>query len=95
MMAQQPFRLTLAQLNPTVGAIAGQCGAGQSEAWDAGRAAGAQMVALTEMFMTGYQTQDLILKPAFTWTDGGDGSGCGFGGRSCRWPGLGHRRAAC
>lgn len=23
------------------------------------------MVALTEMFVTGYQTQDLILKPAF------------------------------
>jgi NAD+ synthase len=30
-----------------------------------GRAAGAQMVALTEMFVTGYQTQDLVMKPAF------------------------------
>ena len=35
------------------------------EAWQAGRAAGAAMVALPEMFLTGYQTQDLVLKPAF------------------------------
>jgi NAD+ synthase len=34
-------------------------------AWQAGQVAGADMVALTEMFITGYQTQDLILKPAF------------------------------
>ncbi len=60
----QTFRLTLAQLNPTLGAIAANAALAR-RAWDEGRAAGAQMVALTEMFITGYQTQDLILKPAF------------------------------
>lgn len=58
------FRLTLAQLNPTVGAI-GPNAARALEAWRAGREAGADMVALPEMFLTGYQTQDLVLKPAF------------------------------
>jgi NAD+ synthase len=60
----ETFRLTLAQLNPTVGAIADNAAKARA-AWAEGRAAGAQMVALTEMFITGYQTQDLILKPAF------------------------------
>jgi NAD+ synthase len=59
------FRLTLAQLNPTVGALA-QNAALALQAWQEGRAAGAHMVALTEMFITGYQTQDLVTKPAFT-----------------------------
>ncbi len=60
----ETFRLTLAQLNPTVGAL--QANAALAlRVWEEGRAAGAQMVALTEMFITGYQTQDLILKPAF------------------------------
>jgi NAD+ synthase len=58
------FRLTLAQLNPIVGAIAANSDAAFA-AWEAGRAAGADMIALTEMFITGYQTQDLIMKPAF------------------------------
>ncbi len=58
------FRLTLAQLNPTLGAIEANA-ALALRAWEEGRTAGAQMVALTEMFITGYQTQDLILKPAF------------------------------
>ena len=58
------FRLTLAQLNPTLGAIAANA-ALALDAWTKGRDAGAQMVALTEMFITGYQTQDLVLKPAF------------------------------
>ena len=61
---QATFRLTLAQLNPTLGAIAANAALAR-RAWDEGHAAGAQMVALTEMFITGYQTQDLILKPAF------------------------------
>ncbi len=60
----QTFRLTLAQLNPTVGAIEANIALAM-DAWEQGRAAGADMVALTEMFVTGYQTQDLILKPAF------------------------------
>lgn len=58
------FRLTLAQLNPTVGALADNA-AKARRAWDAGRAAGADLVALPEMFLTGYQTQDLVMKRAF------------------------------
>ena len=58
------FRLTLAQLNPTVGDIAGNS-AKAREAWEAARAASADMVALPELFVTGYNCQDLILKPAF------------------------------
>lgn len=58
------FRLTLAQLNPTVGAIQSNAEKARA-AWLAAKEAGADMVALTEMFITGYQTQDLILKPAF------------------------------
>ena len=58
------FRLMLAQLNPVVGDIRGNADRAL-RAWTAGREAGADMVALTEMFVTGYQTQDLVLKPAF------------------------------
>ena len=58
------FRLTLAQMNPTVGAIAANAAKARA-AWAEGKAAGAQMVAMTEMFITGYQTRDLIMKPAF------------------------------
>lgn len=58
------FRLTLAQLNPTMGDL--QANAAQArDAWTAGREAGAQLVALPEMFITGYNTQDLVMKPAF------------------------------
>ncbi|HEY0276225.1 MAG TPA: NAD+ synthase [Paenirhodobacter sp.] len=60
----ETFRLTLAQLNPTVGALAANADKALA-AWHAGRAAGADMVMLPEMFLTGYQTQDLVLKPAF------------------------------
>ncbi|SHJ07375.1 NAD+ synthase [Palleronia salina] len=58
------FRLTLAQLNPTVGDLSGNAALAR-DVWEQGRAAGAQMVALPEMFITGYQVQDLVLKPAF------------------------------
>lgn len=58
------FRLTLAQLNPTVGAL--QANADKAyDAWQKGKEAGADMVALPEMFITGYNTQDLVMKPAF------------------------------
>ncbi len=83
------FKLMLAQLNPTVGAIAANV-ARAKEAWESGKAAGADMVALTEMFVTGYQTQDLILKPAFVSAavaaiealavDCADGPALGIGG---------------
>ncbi|PXW70999.1 NAD+ synthase [Loktanella sp. PT4BL] len=58
------FRLTMAQLNPTVGDIAGNADQARA-AWSAGKAAGADLVVLPEMFLVGYQTQDLIMKPAF------------------------------
>ncbi len=64
MPADDHFRLTLAQLNPVVGDLAGNA-AKAREAWVAAKAADADMLALTEMFITGYQTQDLILKPVF------------------------------
>ncbi len=59
------FRLTLAQLNPTAGAIDANAEMAHA-AWLEGREAGADMVALTEMFVTGYQVQDLVMKPAFS-----------------------------
>ncbi|SDW19325.1 NAD+ synthase [Roseicitreum antarcticum] len=58
------FRLTLAQLNPTVGALQHNADMARA-AWETARAAGADMLALPEMFLTGYQTQDLVRKPAF------------------------------
>ncbi|MES0863836.1 NAD+ synthase [Ruegeria sp. SCPT10] len=58
------FRITLAQLNPVVGDLEGNA-AKAFAAWEQGREAGADMVALPEMFITGYNTQDLIMKPVF------------------------------
>ena len=57
------FRITLGQLNPTVGDLAGNAALAR-EAWEAGRAAGADLVALPEMFITGYNAQDLVKKRA-------------------------------
>ena len=45
------FRITLAQMNPTVGDLAGNAALAK-RAWDEGRAAGADFVALPEMFIT-------------------------------------------
>lgn len=58
------FRITLGQLNPTVGDIDGNAAKARA-AWEAGKAAGADLVALPEMFITGYNAQDLVMKPAF------------------------------
>ena len=58
------FRITLAQLNPTVGDITGNA-VKAAAAWARGRDARADLIALPEMFITGYNTQDLVLKPAF------------------------------
>ena len=58
------FRITLGQLNPTVGDITGNAAKARA-AWVAGRDAGADMVALPEMFIAGYNAQDLVMKPAF------------------------------
>ena len=61
------FRITLAQLNPTVGDIEGNAAKARA-AWEQGREAGSDMVALPEMFITGYNTQDLVMKPIFHQT---------------------------
>ncbi|WP_417678390.1 NAD+ synthase [Pseudodonghicola sp.] len=58
------FRVTLAQLNPVMGDLKGNAAQARA-AWEEGRAAGADLVALPEMFITGYNTQDLVMKPAF------------------------------
>jgi NAD+ synthase len=54
----------MAQLNPVVGDLSGNR-AKALAAHAEGRAAGADFVALPEMFLIGYQPQDLVLKPAF------------------------------
>lgn len=60
----QKFRLLMCQLNPTVGDLAGNANKARA-AFQRGKAAGVDLVALPEMFLTGYQTQDLVTKPAF------------------------------
>lgn len=83
------FRITLGQMNPTVGDLAGNAALAR-KAWEAGKAANADFVALPEMFITGYQTQDLVMKPAFArdamahveqlMQDCADGPALGIGG---------------
>ena len=58
------FRMWLAQLNPTVGDLAANADTARA-AWEKARDAGADMIAFPEMFLTGYQLQDLVKKPAF------------------------------
>ncbi|MBW4961356.1 NAD+ synthase [Sulfitobacter sp. CW3] len=58
------FRITLGQLNPTVGDLAGNAALAR-DVWAQGKAAGADLVALPEMFITGYNAQDLVMKRAF------------------------------
>ena len=58
------FRVTLGQMNPTVGDISGNAAKARA-AWEAGREAGADLVALPEMFIAGYNAQDLVMKAVF------------------------------
>ncbi|WJY23279.1 NAD+ synthase [Fontisubflavum oceani] len=85
----ETFRLTLAQLNPTVGDLTGNAEMARA-AWAEAKAAGADMIAFPEMFITGYQLQDLVRKPAFAAdvqrvltqlaSDCADGPAIGIGG---------------
>jgi NAD+ synthase len=59
------LKLTLAQLNPTLGDFKGNL-AKARDAWDQAKAVQSDMLVLPEMFLTGYQAQDLVQKPAFT-----------------------------
>jgi len=58
------FHITLAQLNPTVGDLEGNYKVA-IEAWEQAQKMGSDLVAFTELFITGYNTQDLIKKPSF------------------------------
>lgn len=56
--------IALAQANPTVGDIAGNADKVRAARTRAA-AAGADLVMLPELFLAGYPTEDLVLKPAF------------------------------
>lgn len=58
------IRIAVAQLNPTVGDIAGNLAKAREARSEAARE-GAQIVLLTELFISGYPPEDLVLKPAF------------------------------
>jgi NAD+ synthase (glutamine-hydrolysing) len=58
------LRLALVQANPTVGDLAGNAEQARAAVGRAA-AAGAQIVALPEMFITGYPIEDLALRPSF------------------------------
>ena len=61
---KQPFRLALAQVNPTVGGIAGNVRK-VIAACDRAREAGAHLVVLPEMVIPGYPPEDLLLRGSF------------------------------
>src|SRR4030081_998600 len=58
------FLITLAQLNPTVGDVAGNAAKARAARVQA-RADGADLIVFPELFMSGYPPEDLVLKPAF------------------------------
>ena len=58
------IRIAVAQLNPTVGDIAGNLARAREARADAARH-GADLLLLTELFIAGYPPEDLVLKPAF------------------------------
>ena len=58
------FKITLAQLNATVGDLKGNAEKVMT-AWEKARDDGSNIIAFPELFITGYNPQDLILKPAF------------------------------
>jgi NAD+ synthase len=58
------FRITLAQLNPTVGDVTGNAAKARA-AREKAQADGADLLLLPELFICGYPPEDLVLKPAF------------------------------
>ncbi len=63
-MTEPTFTITLAQLNPTVGDVAGNAAKARA-AHDKAKADGADLLVLPELFVCGYPPEDLVLKPAF------------------------------
>src|SRR6201995_1910283 len=58
------LKIALAQLNPTVGDVAGNADKVRRARDEAARM-GADLVAFPELFIAGYPPEDLVLKPAF------------------------------
>lgn len=58
------LRIALAQLNPTVGDVAGNLAKAREARADAARQ-GADILLSTELFISGYPPEDLVLKPSF------------------------------
>ena len=58
------IRIAIAQLNPTVGDVAGNLEKARQARAEAARH-GADIVLFTELFIAGYPPEDLVLKPAF------------------------------
>ncbi|MFG1347634.1 NAD+ synthase [Xanthobacter autotrophicus DSM 431] len=56
--------IAVAQLNPTVGDVAGNLDLARRTR-ESAREAGADLVVFTELFIAGYPPEDLVLKPAF------------------------------
>jgi NAD+ synthase len=62
--APNVLRIAVAQLNPTVGDVAGNLARAREARAEAARH-GADLVLYTELFLAGYPPEDLVLKPAF------------------------------
>jgi NAD+ synthase len=60
---EDSFKLALAQLNPVVGDLEGNLAKARAARASAA-AAGADLIAFTELYLTGYPIEDLALKPA-------------------------------
>ena len=58
------LRIALAQVNPTVGDLAGNAGLVRREA-AAAATQGARLAVFPEMVLTGYPVEDLALRPSF------------------------------
>ncbi|MEM7300300.1 MAG: NAD+ synthase [Pseudomonadota bacterium] len=63
-MSTDILRIAICQLNPTLGDVAGNLQIARNARADAARM-GADLVVFTELFMSGYPPEDLVLKPAF------------------------------
>src|SRR5947199_3543968 len=64
MTAATKLTITLAQLNPTVGDVAGNAAKARAARKQAA-AAGADLIVFQELSIAGYPPEDLVLKPAF------------------------------
>jgi NAD+ synthase len=67
MIESTQFTITLAQLNPVVGDVAGNAGKARVARAQA-KAEGADLIVFSELFIAGYPPEDLVLKPAFQAT---------------------------